>query len=177
MDGYIHSVEAIQGKLCDVVGHEFATGSLEKIENWYLKEKKIEYSDLMLASFLGGLSVSHSEVGICHALSYGLSFKLSIPHGISNCIVMRFLGEFYSVHVDNFLKMEKLNSVLYPKKYFMMIKSLSDDQIEEMIKISLLMDGPLRNALGEKCDFKSILKKQYQLIREGIDHYSEVFIL
>ena len=40
----------------------------------------------MMASYFGGMSIAYSQVGACHALSYGLSFVLGTHHGIGCCI-------------------------------------------------------------------------------------------
>ena len=41
---------------------------------------------LMMASYAGGMSIAYSQVGVAHAVSYGLSYLLGIKHGIGNCI-------------------------------------------------------------------------------------------
>ncbi len=55
----------------------------------------------MVASYLGGLSVANSEVGVCHALSYGISLVLGYHHGIANCIVFNQLEEYYPKKLEN----------------------------------------------------------------------------
>ena len=41
----------------------------------------------MIASYFGGLSIAYSQVGVCHAMSYGLGYVLGVHHGVGNCIV------------------------------------------------------------------------------------------
>ena len=48
---------------------------------------------LITASYLGGVSVI--LVGICHALSYGLSLELDYRHGYANCIIHNVLHDYY----------------------------------------------------------------------------------
>jgi 3-deoxy-alpha-D-manno-octulosonate 8-oxidase len=62
-------------------------------------ERSAADEKLMIASYFGGLSIAYSQVGVCHALSYGLSFVLGTRHGIGNCIVFDQLEEFYPVEV------------------------------------------------------------------------------
>lgn len=176
MDGYIHSLEAIHGSFCTEKGRALANESLEIFRDYFFTtENKRIKNKLFHASKLGGESVGESEVGICHALSYGLSFEYKIPHGLSNCLVIRFLKDYYKEGVVEFLKMEKLNNVQYPKKYFTVIKELTTDDIEKMIPQCLLMDKPLRNALGEEKDFASILRKHFESMKLEIHDYEELF--
>ena len=50
---------------------------------------------LMVASLMGGLSLTYSEVGVCHALSYGLSKILGTRHCYANCLIMNHLEDYY----------------------------------------------------------------------------------
>jgi 3-deoxy-alpha-D-manno-octulosonate 8-oxidase len=50
---------------------------------------------LMMASYMGGMSIVYSQVGICHALAYGLAFVRGIHHGIGNCLAFDCLEAYY----------------------------------------------------------------------------------
>ena len=65
------------------------------------------------------MSIADSQVGICHALSYGLSFVLGIHHGIGNCIVFDTLEDYYPQGVDEFRQMIVITSysIHYTKLY------------------------------------------------------------
>jgi 3-deoxy-alpha-D-manno-octulosonate 8-oxidase len=45
----------------------------------------------MMASYLGGISIATSQVGVVHALSY----LLGIKHGEGNCIVLDHIEKYY----------------------------------------------------------------------------------
>ena len=69
---------------------------------------------LMVASYFGGLSIAYSQVGVCHALSYGLSYVLGVRHGVGNCIVFNQLDEYYGQDVREFQQMIRKNRIDLP---------------------------------------------------------------
>jgi len=101
---------------------------------------------LITASYMGGVSIVNSEVGICHALSYGLSLELGFRHGFANCVVFNVLDEFYGYWVDKFREMLERHSIQLPKN---VCNELDDDAFDRMLKMTLNMERPLINALGE----------------------------
>ena len=108
-----------------------------------------------MASFFGGSSIASSEVGVCHALSYGLSLVLGLRHGIANCIVFNQLDEFYDKDVATMREMMKKNGIEIPKN---ITRGMSDEDMQKMVDMTFKMEKPLTNALGP--DFKSILTKE-----------------
>ena len=57
------------------------------------------------------MSIAYSQVGVAHAVSYGLSYLLGTKHGIGNCIVMNHLEEYYPNGTAKFKRMvEKTTS-------------------------------------------------------------------
>jgi 3-deoxy-alpha-D-manno-octulosonate 8-oxidase len=57
---------------------------------------------IMTASYLGGISIATSQVGMVHALSYGLSYLLVIKHGEGNCLVLNHIEKYYPEGYENF---------------------------------------------------------------------------
>jgi 3-deoxy-alpha-D-manno-octulosonate 8-oxidase len=143
MDCYIHCVESLEGTMINKLSYVYASQGLELTKKYYLEDKNPE--NLAVASFLGGTSIVNSEVGICHALSYGISHILNIRHGLANCIVFNALEDFYGEHVIRFKEMLKKNNISLPKN---VCKKLSDNDFNTMIDIAFLMERPLENALG-----------------------------
>jgi hypothetical protein len=70
----------------------------------------------MVASYMGGLSLTYSEVGVCHALSYGLGKVLEIHHCIANCIAFDKLEDVYGDYVQEFKGMVKHNKCQHPAR-------------------------------------------------------------
>jgi hypothetical protein len=105
MDTYIHSVEAITGTKKNTFAEAYSEKALELCREVFLKRDRTDpKSDefLMVASYMGGLSLTYSEVGVCHALSYGLGKVLEIHHCLANCIAFDKLEDVYGDNVQEF---------------------------------------------------------------------------
>ena len=72
---------------------------------------------LMIASYMGGMSIAYSQVGACHALSYGLSFVLHLRHGLGNCIAFDALEAIYPEGVHTFRQMVDRHPNWHSEKY------------------------------------------------------------
>jgi 3-deoxy-alpha-D-manno-octulosonate 8-oxidase len=147
MDCYIHAAEALQGTFINEYSRAYAEKSIDLCREVFLGELDEAVTDekLMIASYFGGLSIAYSQVGVCHALSYGLSFVLGVRHGIGNCIIFNHLEEYYPEEVREFREMQQTNSIPLPAG---LTKDLKDDQFEEMIRVALSLDPLWENALG-----------------------------
>ncbi|MDG1973789.1 MAG: iron-containing alcohol dehydrogenase family protein [Flavobacteriaceae bacterium] len=144
MDCYIHCVESLEGTMINELSKGIADKALSLCTDVFTKNSKNDM--LITASYLGGVSIVNSEVGICHALSYGLSLELDYRHGYANCIVFNVLHEYYGEHVNLFKKMLLDHDITLPTN---VCSSLDDVAIERMVDMTLLMDRPLTNALGD----------------------------
>ena len=116
----------------------------------------------MMASYAGGMSIAYSQVGVTHAVSYGLSYLLGTKHGIGNCIVMNHLEEYYPEGTEEFKKMVQKNNIDIPQG---ICKDLNDEQFDTMIDVSLGMKALWENALGkdwEKIMTREKLRKLYE---------------
>ena len=121
------------------------------------KDKWDEESDeqLMMASYAGGMSIAYSQVGVAHAVSYGLSYLLGTKHGIGNCIVMNHLEEYYPAGVKEFKFMVEKNKIEIPVG---ICAGLTEAQFDEMINISLSLKPLWENALGK--DWETIMTRE-----------------
>jgi 3-deoxy-alpha-D-manno-octulosonate 8-oxidase len=144
MDCYIHCVESISGTMINELAKGYASKALELCELYFLADGTADM--IATASYLGGVSIVNSEVGICHALSYGLSLELGYRHGFANCIAFNVLEEYYGNSVATFRKMLSKNGVSLPKG---VCQNLDSDAVGRMIEMTLRMERPLTNALGE----------------------------
>ncbi len=144
MDCYIHCVEGIMGTFLNAFSKAYSEKALDMCKDVFLGSG--DDADLMVASMFGGYSVAYSEVGVCHALSYGLSFFLGYHHGEANCIVFNYLDDYYPQHVTEFREMVKKHNIYIPEN---VTKDVDDETLEKMVDITLLMERPLNNALGD----------------------------
>src|SRR3984885_542940 len=149
MDCYIHCIESLQGTYLNEFSKSYGEKALQLCQKVFVeKENWDEESDdqLMMASYAGGMSIAYSQVGIAHAVSYGLSYLLGTRHGVGNCIVMNHLEEYYPAGVKEFKYMVEKNKIEIPQH---ITKGLSDEQFNAMIDVSLVMKPLWENALGK----------------------------
>lgn len=158
MDCYIHCIESLQGTYLNEFSKSYGEKALELCREVFL-EKDVwdnESDDkLMMASYAGGMSIAYSQVGVAHAVSYGLAFLLGTKHGIGNCIVMNHLDEYYPEGAAEFKKMVEKSSVEIPQG---ICKGLTDKQFDTMINVSLGMKPLWENALGK--DWEKIMTRE-----------------
>lgn len=157
MDCYIHCIESLQGTYLNEFSKSYGTKALELCQEIFLEKAQWdEDSDnkLMMASYAGGMSIAYSQVGVTHAVSYGLSYLLGIKHGIGNCIVMNHLQEYYPEGVEEFKRMVEKSGTVIPTN---VCKGLTDDQFNTMINVSFGMKPLWENALG--ADWEKIMTK------------------
>lgn len=152
MDCFIHCVESLEGTMINELARGYADKALSLCDKVFLENGDDDM--LMTASYMGGVSIVNSEVGICHALSYGLSMELDYRHGFANCVVFNVLDEYYGQYVVRFRKMLSRYNIELPKK---VCAGLDHAAIERMIDMTLRMERPLTNALGE--NWKEILTR------------------
>jgi len=152
MDCYIHCIESLNGTYLNEFSKSYGEKALELCRKVFI-EKKVwdDQSDdqLMMASYAGGMSIAYSQVGVAHAVSYGLSYLLGTKHGIGNCIVFDKLEEFYPEGVKELKLMVDKNKIDIPQH---ITKDLTDEQFQSMINVSLGMKPLWENALGKNWD-------------------------
>jgi 3-deoxy-alpha-D-manno-octulosonate 8-oxidase len=148
MDAYIHNVESLDGTNRNTISDSYAIQSQALCCDVFLDDKiSREEADekLMVASYFGGMSIGHSEVGVCHALSYGLSYVLGLHHGIANCIAFNQLEDIYGQAVREFHVMVEKHKIDIPQQ---ISKGLTKEQFEKMAVIAIGLDHMWRHAFG-----------------------------
>jgi 3-deoxy-alpha-D-manno-octulosonate 8-oxidase len=158
MDCYIHCIESLTGTYLNEFSKSYGEKALELCRNVFIDKKGWdEESDdkLMMASYAGGMSIAYSQVGVAHAVSYGLSYLLGTKHGIGNCIVMNHLEEYYPEGAKEFKYMVEKNEIDLPVG---ICNGLTDEQFDTMINVSLGMKPLWENALGE--DWEKIITRE-----------------
>ena len=146
MDCYIHCVESLEGTYLNSFSQAYGEKSMALCQEVFLKEVEDADDKLMMASYCGGMSIAYSQVGICHALSYGLSFVLGLHHGIGNSVVFDYLEDYYPQGVREFRQMMARSEIDLPRN---LTGELSDAQMEKMIDVALVMEPLWENALGK----------------------------
>lgn len=158
MDSYIHCVESLTGTMNNEFSRAFAEKALALCQDVFLDDSlsRIDRDEkLMIASYMGGLSLTYSEVGVCHALSYGLSMVFGYRHGFANCIAFDVLEDYYGAYVPEFKKMVKHLGVTLPKG---LSANWTDEEIEKMIDVTLALEHMWNHAVGK--DWKEKVSRQ-----------------
>jgi 3-deoxy-alpha-D-manno-octulosonate 8-oxidase len=148
MDAYIHNVESLNGIYKNCISESYAIQSQALCREVFLNDNITrEEADekLMVSSYFGGLSIGHSEVGVCHALSYGLSYVLDFHHGIANCIAFNQLEDIYGQAVRDFHTMVERHKIDIPQG---ISKGLAREQFEKMAITAFGLDHMWRHAFG-----------------------------
>jgi 3-deoxy-alpha-D-manno-octulosonate 8-oxidase len=101
---------------------------------------------LMMASWHGGMSIAYSQVGVAHAMSYGLGYLLGIKHGIGNCIVFEHLEDYYPEGVRVFKEIKAKHQIELPQG---ICANLTDAQLDIMINVALSLEPLWENAIGK----------------------------
>lgn len=145
MDCYIHCVESLSGTYLNAFSQAYGERAIELCREVFLGSGPDRDDKLMMASYCGGMSIAYSQVGICHALSYGLSFVLGIHHGIGNCIVFDTLEDYYTEGVSEFRQMMEKHKIQLPRN---IVAGIKNDQLEKMADVALILEPLWENALG-----------------------------
>ncbi|WP_147676885.1 iron-containing alcohol dehydrogenase family protein [Algibacter pacificus] len=149
MDCYVHCVESLNGTYLNEFSKTYGEKSFDLCKEIFLDDNLSEeeaQNKLMMASWHGGMSIAYSQVGVAHAMSYGLSFLLGVKHGIGNCLVFDHLEEFYPEGVKIFKQMKEKHGIELPTG---ICKDLSDDDFDTMIRVALSLEPLWENAVGK----------------------------
>ena len=161
MDTYIHCIESETGILNNAFSHAYAEQALKLCQEIYVGENAGQTPEnddkLMVASLMGGLSLTYSEVGVCHALSYGLSKILGEKHCYANCLAFQHLEDYYPHGFAEFNAMLSKHNIVLPKG---ISKNWSEETITAMAQVAYNLPHMWNHAIGtdwkEKINLETI---------------------
>ncbi len=154
MDCYIHDVESLQGTFINEFSKAYGEKSIDLCRQVFLEDHPDKDDKLMMASYFGGMSIAYSQVGACHALSYGLSYVLGVHHGIGCCIAFDYLEEFYPEGVTEFRRMMEKHNITLPRK---LTVNMDDKALDLMVTTALGLVPLWENCLGP--DWESLMSR------------------
>jgi len=157
MDCYIHCIESLNGTYLNAFSQSYGEKAYQLCLEIFMEDHLTEnetQDKLMMASWHGGMSIAYSQVGVAHAMSYGLSYLLGIKHGIGNCVVFDHLEEFYPDGVKLFKQMKEKHNISLPKG---LCEHLSDEEFDIMINVALGLEPLWINAVGK--NWKQIITR------------------
>ncbi len=150
MDTYIHCIESVNGRLNNAYSLAYAEQSLKLCRDIYLGDHSGQTKEnddkLMVASLMGGLSLTYSEVGVCHALSYGLSKIFEMKHCYANCVAFQHLEDYYGEGVKEFKTMIEKHQITLPQN---LSSTWTEDEITRMAEVAYNLSHMWDHAIGE----------------------------
>ncbi len=165
MDCYVHCIESLNGTYLNAFSKTYGEKAFELCKEIFLEDNLSEEESqdkLMMASWHGGMSIAYSQVGVAHAMSYGLGYLLGVKHGIGNCIVFDHLEEYYPEGVKLFKQMKEKHDIQLPQG---ICANLTDKEFDIMINVALSLEPLWENAIGKNWKKKitpEVLKALYQ---------------
>lgn len=158
MDCYIHCIESLNGTYLNAFSKSYGEKALELCQKIYIEKDQWDdesFEDLMMASWHGGMSIAYSQVGVAHALSYGLSYIMGIRHGLGNCIAFNQIEEYYPEGVKDFKKILEKFEIEIPKN---ICAHLTENEMQDMIQVAMGLEPLWENAIGE--NWKEIITEK-----------------
>lgn len=160
MDTYIHCIESESGIRNNAFSLAYGEQALKLCREVYLGKSSGQTPEnddkLMVASLMGGLSLTYSEVGVCHALSYGLSKIHGTRHCYANCVIFQHLGDIYPKGHKEFTEMIETHKINLPKG---LSKAWDEDTITKMAQVSYNLPFMWNHAFGD--NYKEIATLDY----------------
>ncbi|MFC1849889.1 iron-containing alcohol dehydrogenase [candidate division CSSED10-310 bacterium] len=99
MDALTHAVESYIG----INGTDFTNNNaesavklvFENLEESYKNGSNLEArSNMLLASFQGGLAFTRTAVGYVHAIAHNMGGLYGVPHGLANAVIMPYVLDY-----------------------------------------------------------------------------------
>lgn len=165
MDCYVHCIESLNGTYLNAFSKSYGEKAYSLCKEVFVDGNLTEEESqdkLMMASWHGGMSIAYSQVGVAHAMSYGLSYLLGTKHGIGNCIVFDHLEDYYPEGVALFKEMKTKHNINLPQG---ICAELSDKEFDIMIDVALSLEPLWENAIGKQWK-KSITRETLRALYE-----------
>lgn len=160
MDTYIHCIESHNGIRNNAFSLAYGDQALHLCREVYLGDKagrSAENDDkLMVASLMGGLSLTYSEVGVCHALSYGLSKIHGTRHCYANCVIFQHLSDIYPEGVSEFRQMISKHKISLPQG---LSREWNEETLDKMATVSYNLPFMWNHAFGD--NYREIATMDY----------------
>lgn len=166
MDCYIHCIESLNGHFLNAFSQSYGEKAYDLCLDVFSQNSISDLekrNKLMMASWHGGMSIAYSQVGIAHAMSYGLSYVLGVRHGEGNCLVFDHLEEYYPEGVQTFRKMKEVNEIELATG---ICADLTDSDFDKMISVALSLEPLWENALGKEWKNKITRDKLLEIYKK-----------
>ncbi len=148
MDTYIHCIESLKGNYRHALSDAWSREALALCREVFTSNDMMSDDSrekMMTASLLGGMAIGNSLVGLVHPFSAGLSMVHHSRHGVSNCVALRALEEYYPDAAKEMLEFTKIQGITLPDS---MNIDLDEKGFNRLRESTIIHTKPLENALG-----------------------------
>lgn len=148
MDTYIHCIESLKGQYRHPISDAWSREALSLCREVFYSEDMMSdrsREKLMTASLLGGMAIGNSLVGLVHPFSAGLSMVHHSRHGVSNCLALQSLSDFYPEEATEMAEFLKIQGLDLPSG---LNESLDEKSFKQLRESTIIHVKPLENALG-----------------------------
>ena len=160
MDSYFHCIESKTGQYRNPFADAYSEMTISLCEQIFESDDMMSdenRSKLMVASYLSGLALGSSYVGIIHPVSAALSVVYNVHHCVSNCMSMLSVGpRFYLGYYNKFKKYADMHGICIPTG---LCFDATDIILSKLYDSMMVHKKPLVNALGN--DYEKTLTRQY----------------
>lgn len=99
MDALVHALESLVSRSASPFSEMFSLKAIEIIGRWiyratYCPSDLEARSQMLLASYYGGIALANAGVGLCHSLAYPLGSDLGVPHGVANALLIPYVVDY-----------------------------------------------------------------------------------
>ncbi len=157
LDALSHALEAYWSKRTNEIVRMYALMAIELIIK-NLNNLIDNLNDLNLrtkiaqASLYAGLAFSNTKTTACHSISYTLTSKYNIPHGIATSMT---LANFFNINKESIIDKDALLSAFDVKEISQIKNKINDIFLKSQIPFKL------RDYNIKEEDFDSIIKKSF----------------
>ena len=163
VDALTHSIEGFTATCSEPIGDAAALYSIELISKSLVKAFKdgtdLEArSNMLMASMLGGISFSHSDVASVHCIAEALGSMYDLPHGTCNAIFLPFVMEYNMDYcIDRYARVAEAMGLT-----FEMEKEGAAKAVEYVKQLTVDVDLPTFASLDpDPKDFRALAEMAY----------------
>lgn len=164
MDALTHSLEALVSQRAHFLSDVLAKQAIKDIMKYLplaCKEgSNLEYREKMLnASTISGMAFTNVSLGIVHSMAHTLGSIFSLPHGLSNAILLPYVMKF------------NMQSEVAKKAYDDMAKEIGENCLLEAVQNlqkEVGIPAKLSEVIANKDDFMAKLDKMAEMaLKDG----------
>lgn len=150
LDAISHACESLWNKNKTPITERFSTKSLE-LANKYFEQSLLQpdnlqaRSKMLIASNLAGIAISYTKTALAHSISYPLTLKYGLPHGIACSFTLPTLIDEYLKYSENRLERSLLIDTRSMLKRLNLLETVKEyTKLSDITRLTSEMENPER---------------------------------